>query len=513
MNCKALLLTTALLSGLSGFTAPKVIDLSWSNPTVDFLEKNIQKMNQTAPVDGLTIRVRGKQVKWKEKNLFAFQYLWSGCPLEYSHFEEEVARLKKIPFGRFTDNFWYSTTYNYNTDWFNDAEWKTVAANFGVAARAAREAGLKGFLFDIEEYGKKFWDYNKLNTKMSLEETRKIVYRRGQQWGKAVFAAYPDITIFMPFMLTMGQLSVPFVNGIMSVMPPQARMIEGSEWMGYACAVPDDFLLQHRMYYKAADNATVVYPENRTKYLTQTSLAPSLYMDAYLTLSRYGQKEQIDREGVVRVFRRNLAAASFEGSQYVWLYGEKGSWWNGSEQLHRQIRKTWEQQAPGITDAAREVMNRDTRKLSAANLLENGNFKDTSGWYVWQMEQDRKLPLPGTILVGDGKAVLKKNTNGSVSQRFNLKPGEYYGVLFSGINRSTGDGGCELAFRASDGRWLSSERNFKLPLPQTGKEETVFFQFKVRDDAANVIFTLYARNQGKDDSDEIIFTGAQLLKF
>ena len=194
---------------------------------------------------------------------------------------------------------------------------ETVAANFGVAARAAREAGLKGFLFDLEEYGKKFWNYNNLNTKTSPEETRKIIYKRGQQWGKAVFAAYPDITLFMPFMLTMGHvgpLTVPFVNGIMSVMPPQARIIEGSEEMGYHSSTPDAYFAVHRQYWNAADDTAVVYPENRTKYLTQTSFAPAFYLDAYVRekLQRwYSLKPQILRDGILTVFRRNLAAAVY----------------------------------------------------------------------------------------------------------------------------------------------------------------------------------------------------------
>ncbi len=63
---KMLTAAVLMMTALSGSAAPKVIDLSWSNPTVDYLEKHIQEMNKTAPVDGLTIRVRGEQVKWKE---------------------------------------------------------------------------------------------------------------------------------------------------------------------------------------------------------------------------------------------------------------------------------------------------------------------------------------------------------------------------------------------------------------------------------------------------------------
>lgn len=512
---KMLTAAVMLMTALSGSAASKVIDLSWSNPTVDYLEKHIQEMNRTAPVDGLTIRVRGEQVKWKEKNLFAFQYLWSGCPLEYSHFEKEVARLKKIPFGRFTDNFLYSTTYSYDTDWFNDAEWKTVAANFGVAARAAREAGLKGFLFDIEEYGKKFWNYNNLNTKTSPEETRKIIYKRGQQWGKAVFAAYPDITLFMPFMLTMGHvgpLTVPFVNGIMSVMPPQARIIEGSEEMGYHSSTPEAYFAVHRRYWNAADDTAVVYPENRTKYLTQTSFAPAFYLDAYVRekLQRwYSLKPQILRDGILTVFRRNLAAAVSEGREYIWLYGEHGCWWNGSP--HREAQRTWEQQVPGFTDVVREVMVPELQKISPANLLKNGNFANSSAWAPWQIEYDQKKPVPGTIRVGNGKMVLKNVTRGCADQRLSVKEGEYYLLQFSGINQSAGDAGCNLAYLDGEKHWMGA--GALIPLPRTGKKETVSYLFKIPFGVAQISVQLSARNQARTDAGEITFFNVRLLKY
>lgn len=516
MNSKKMLTAAVLMmTALSGFSVPKVIDLSWSNPTVDYLEKHIQEMNKTAPVDGLTVRVQGKQVKWKGKTRSASQYLWSGCPLEYSHFEADVARLKKIPLGRFTDNFWYSTTYSYDTDWFNDAEWETVAANFGVVARAAREAGLKGFLFDLEEYGKKFWNYNNLNTKTSLEETRKIIYKRGRQWGKAVFTAYPDITLFMPFMLTMGHvgpLTVPFVNGIMSVMPPQARMIEGSEESGYHSCTPEAYFAVHRQYWNAADDAATVYPENRTKYLTQTSFAPAFYLDAYMTdklQQWYGMKPQILQDGIVAVFRRNLAAAAGEGREYIWLYGEKGCWWSGS--AHRQAQRTWEQQAPGISDAVREVISPELLKISSANLLRNGDFASSSSWSPWQIEYDQKKPLPGTISVGGGKVTLKNVTRGCADQRLPVKSGEYYYLQFSGINQSVGTAGCNLAFLDGEKRWLG--KGDLILLPRTGKKETVSCLFKAPPGAAQISVQLSARSQAKTDAGEAVFFNVQLLKY
>ena len=42
-----------------GLKTTKLIDLSWANPTTEYLQKNLERMEKESPVDGISIRVWG----------------------------------------------------------------------------------------------------------------------------------------------------------------------------------------------------------------------------------------------------------------------------------------------------------------------------------------------------------------------------------------------------------------------------------------------------------------------
>lgn len=488
----------------------RIIDLSWSNPTISFLQKNLAAMEKDSPLDGITIRIRGDRVVRNGKKYFAGESLWTNSKVEFKHFAKDIAALKKLPFKKFTDNFYYSTTFYYDLDWYNDAQWAQSAANFGVAARVCRAAGLKGILFDIEEYGKRFWDYSKLaDPKQGFRETRKIAYKRGQQWGKEVFKNFPEIILFMPFMFSMysGNLSAPFINGILSVMPPSARIIEGYESDGYRAGKPEDYACIAAKFYRNATRKAT--PENRNKYLAQVELSPAFYIDSIVRHKRFTEQKK-ECGGVNNFMKRNIAGAMKEARSYIWFYSEQGCWWKNS--VHPRVKQTWEEQVPGITQAVRDAVS---RKFVAKkeNLLKNPDLKNSSGWYAWQREIDQKKKVPGTITVGNGKVVFKKVKQGCLSQNVPVKPGEYYLFQFRGANRSSGAAGGFIAFKDKNGKWMDYTNNFSVTLPATGKFEDVSYLFAVPQDAYFVSVQISAGSQGKGKEDEIIYTGVQLLKY
>ena len=508
---KKIFWTAALCAcGLLSAGQVKIIDLSWSNPTIGFLQKNLAEMEKNSPLDGITIRVRGNRIVRNGKKYFAGESLWTTSKVEFKDFAGDIAALKKLPFKKFTDNFYYSTTFYYDLDWYNDAHWAQAAANFGVAAKVCRAAGLKGMLFDIEEYGKRFWDYQKLvDPKKGYKDTCKIVYKRGQQWGKAVFANYPEITIFMPFMLSMytGNLSSSFINGILSVMPPAARIIEGYESDGYRAGKPEDYAVIAAKYYRNAKFK--VAPENRNRYLAQVELAPSFYLDSIVRHPRFTEQKKACG-GVNNFMRRNLSGAVKEAGSYIWFYSEQGSWWKKSP--HPKVKQTWEEQVPGITQAVRDAV--DTKLVfKKENLLKNFDMKDNSVWDAWQLEIDQKKKVPGTITVGKGKVVFKNVKTGCIAQGVPVKPGEYYRFQFRGMNRSQGTAGGFVAFRDKNGKWMDYIHNIAVPLPDTGKFEEVSYLFAVPAGAYSVSIQLSAGSQGKGADDEVVYTGAQLLKY
>jgi hypothetical protein len=85
-------------------------------------------------------------------------------------------------------------------DWFDDQEWATVLNNVGVAAQVAKQGQCKGFMFDVEQYERKLFDYRQQNkTSKSFAEYGKQARQRGKEWMQYVNRHFPDITILLTF--------------------------------------------------------------------------------------------------------------------------------------------------------------------------------------------------------------------------------------------------------------------------------------------------------------------------
>lgn len=283
--------------------------------------------------------------------------------------------------------------------------------------------------------------------------------------------------------------------------------MEGCEADSYRACKPEDYPQLTFKHYCSV--RTKVAPENRNKYLTQTELAPGFYIDAYVRLNHFA-KEKKQCGSAVGLLRRNLAGALKEAGTYIWFYGEYGCWWKNS--LHAKARKTWEEQAPGITEAVKKLMAPEI-VFKSTNLLKNPLFKDKSAWTPWQREMDQKKEVPGTITTGNGQTVLKKVTGGCVSQLLPVIPGEYYLFQFRGADLSSGAANATIAFRDQKRKWLDPRYTCSIPVPDTGKFETVTRLIVVPQGASWISIQLGANSLRKQDSGEVIYTGAQLLKY
>ena len=92
-------------------------------------------------------------------------------------------------------------------DWFDDPEWGTVLQNAGLAGQIAKQGGCKGFMFDVEQYEGKLFDYRQQkqrDTKTFAEYQQKL-RQRGQEWMRVVNKEYPDITILLTFGYSIAQ--------------------------------------------------------------------------------------------------------------------------------------------------------------------------------------------------------------------------------------------------------------------------------------------------------------------
>lgn len=439
----------------------KIIDLSWSNPCVDYYVKNLTDLEKNCPVDGLVIEVYGKKRMVNGKEFIPGSRSPMGkIAWKYEDFTDEIAKLKSVQSKKFTHNFFYTVPCPGNIDWLSDSDWAAITNNYGIAARIARETGMKGILFDLEQYGEKFW-IPKYNTDDSFEHICKVARQRGREWGKAVFDAYPNIVIFGLTMFSSHcptRMIRPFFNGILDVMPPTAILIDGHETEGYKANSAEDYdrmmCEKYRHFVKFAE------PENRKTYYTQVKLAPAFYLDA-IFMNRPGKWRDKylnvkPGEYLLAFFRRNLFSAMRSGDDYIWLYGEHGCWSTPKSKFFTR----WEKIAPGITKMVENMCNPEKIDVSKlTNLAGNHEFKnDLGAWSFWQIQEDKKgEALLGRGYAKDGILHLQGIIHGAMHQKISVKPYAIY-LVRATMRHAKGSSGAmwlKIGYCDKKGNWLT----------------------------------------------------------
>ena len=231
-------------------------------PTPRFLAENPGYL-ANHPFDGVTVPLMIDDAYLRSQGVFsgphAFQWIgMSSLPIPWSAVEQSVNYLKQAQWGDVTDNFlWYGVQNLTNDSWEDgdtpywvdpesQADWNVVVANAAVAARAAREGGLNGFIIDTEQY-----------TRYPAGERPEYPFglgsnatwrERGRQWIEAVQGEYPDIELQFFFSWGDEYIAwpnyhnlVPFMDGVLAGIRDPARIIhawESSFWWGQARAIP-----------------------------------------------------------------------------------------------------------------------------------------------------------------------------------------------------------------------------------------------------------------------------------
>lgn len=194
----------------------KLIHFGWDSPHTGYIREHIKQM-QKVPVDGLTIR---PLMRYEDKWIF-MHWMWcSKYPIQYEQVRHIAEDMQATDLGRFTDNFLFVATRSgtaYTHDWrenltfprfgWFDEDFDIILDNLALAARIAKEAGMKGILFDYEQYGGPWheWAYpfnyaqasvNESVTQ-SFEECQKQVRLRARQMMQAMCREFPDIQILL----------------------------------------------------------------------------------------------------------------------------------------------------------------------------------------------------------------------------------------------------------------------------------------------------------------------------
>ena len=412
------LLLFALLVTVNAAEQPrkKILDLAWGSPTVEFLAANLEQMEKEAPVDGLMIRWIGEMDagNGKKKSINLTHCMNSKVRMKREYFEKQIKLYKSLKFKRFTDNFLHTVVMPADQDWFNDQDWANICANYALAASIAKECGMQGIIFDPEEYAGKFWQYGTFDR--PLKEGIAIARKRGQEWGRAIFGAYPNMKLFVLFWIAGNQdnMAIHFINGVYDVMPATVRVYEGHETFGYLAHSFRNYDEIHadndRNFLKYLD------PVHHQKHRNQTVAAPAFYLDSILNVNKKWHKMfRVKIENPLHFLKRNLLYALDTSSEYAWFYSEKGCFWNGTKYAY------WEKQFPGIVDVIRRAKNPLEEKITNnTNMLSPENLK-----VQWKYQQTPKAK--GVATMKDGIFTITGcRENGNHTILLPVKPNRTY---------------------------------------------------------------------------------------
>lgn len=420
--------------------AKKIIGCGWEQAmSVAKLKEILPELEKNSPYSGISLRIQGQH---EDGYTFSTHFAFSPEPSEghgteivrwkYEWFKKDIAALRSMKFTRFKDNFIWTNSRDGKVDWFNDQNWSDVCNNFAVLAKIAKETKLKGLIFDAEWYRNSNPVFSRIAPGKSYAEMAAKARQRGQEWGKAIFGEYPDITLFCLFMFSWKEnlrsapeccdLTVPFFNGVYDVLPPSATLIEGHEYHGYASGTGDHYAgLRCDM---AQVLPMMVDKSNIEKFRRQTRLACALYLDPYVFSGkpdtfRRRIGPEIRKSNALTVLRRNLFHALNTTDEYVWIWSE-GARWHYSKPGHPGAKKVWQQEAPGIRDCfesvqepltyARRLVAEKSARLRSENPDFSGDFVKPNcprGYDFWLSDAKDKgtcMKVPGGG-IGGGNAV------------------------------------------------------------------------------------------------------------
>lgn len=229
--------------------------------------------------------------------------------------------------------------------WTDDAAWRLFAENMRVVADAARKGGMEGLFLDNEDYSRVQQYRLKDSDGLTYAEAAALARRRGAEVFGEVFRAHPDVALMAAWFFSWNDhyayvdnpvreaersrdLWPSFLNGILDVIPPGAKFVEGDE-RGYLCSAEKRDFHVRAVQHRVSGNALTA-PENRAKYALQGQTAFGLFLDAYtpeVETGDYCRTFPPAADGSMSTrFMQNLAAAAQVASEYVWIYGQAYCW-------------------------------------------------------------------------------------------------------------------------------------------------------------------------------------------
>ena len=527
----------------------KLIAVGWAMPNAAQL-REMSDLMDTLPFRGSSLRFTGRngspfldfafgREAWKEEDV--------------AQIIEDLAAARPQ---RHTKCFLDIKATPGDVDWFDDEGWAIIVDHCRTAARVAKEGGIPGLLFDPESYRGAQFDYLSQPEAgiHSFDAYRQMARRRGREVMTAMADEYPDTTIFSLFLLSIFQrqaghsslalavqrygLYPAFVDGWLDAAPADVTLIDGCE---------SAYRFNSKVEYLAAANAIrnncqyLVSPENRYKYRAQVQVSFGLYADAYVNppdSSWYidpGDQTPLER------FRANLAHALDAADEYVWLYGEKASWWTAPGA--QTDDPGWSDLLPGIEEVLWQVT--EPAEYAAhvlaeagdqtASLLTNGHLSSETGeapqgvpaddwlqegapagWSFWQSAAAESEGSPGWDgNVGHdapGAATMRAVRKGCLIQSIEVAPGGRYAVEAWHRQRGEGVPSVRVRWQTAEGSWHAEhEDSFLMTHGAEGEWHRMIGVVRVPEGAGRLVLLLFSDGQ-RSEEDVIWWDDALILK-
>jgi hypothetical protein len=307
----------------------KLIEWGWDEPGTRFLRDNVETMEQM-PFDGLVFHAdsgRGGSLTWE---------MWGPRKFDVAEFQHAIDDLRAARFRKFTELFLRVNVTPGNTDWFDDAAFRTVIANFALAADVARQGAVRGFMFDVEQYNEQLFDYRKQkhHAAKSFAEYQAKVRERGRQWIAAVAGRYPKITILLTFgyNITRPQagsdrstagygLLADFLDGVWEACPAGVTIVDAWE-SSYTYKQPEQF---HKAY-EAIKKTSAAWSAVPQKY-ARVQAGFGIWLDCNWRSAGWHVEDVAKNFFKPNEFERSVRAGLEISDKYVWIYTEEPRWW------------------------------------------------------------------------------------------------------------------------------------------------------------------------------------------
>lgn len=479
----AVILAATVFGAVSSMGASrKLVAFAWefNGAGPEELLKVVDAFDKT-PLDGIGVSLKVPVVRDGVTTNFSYRFFMHDPSWTREAFQHLIPSFRELTKHRSMKECFLSSFHapRWYIPWEDDAAWANVAGSMRTVAWLAKEGGLRGLYVDPEDY-KRVSQFVRRADELPYDELCELVRRRAREVFGPVFEEYPDVRIHFFWLLSHLEhyakadradvvnmlrddenLWPAFVNGILDVMTPGARLSDGDE-DSYR------YLSDSNGFARGACNQRKVWqalvaPENRAKYLSQVGYSPSIYLDMFV--SREGStwyKGPVEGFRLERM-RRDVVQALDVADDYVWLYGEHSPWVARGKKWRkpdgRIADETWEDRLPGLNWMlawAKDpvgLYDRTVSRKSFANLAEKSRIVVTNGYVT--------MTIP------------------------NVKGGEYYGIAYKSTGTSQR---VNVSFRDSKGKYVKPTHNRIyaqdgrgiVRVPEGGSKGVVVFSAKNR---------------------------------